>query len=107
MSATITPLTPAVGAEVGNVDLAALSPETFKQIEAAWYRYSVLLIRDQKLTDDDLTTINGKREQLVGKLQQRYGMEKDRAEEQVDDFIRKLSDSDVRSESHKTHGASS
>jgi taurine dioxygenase len=54
MSVTITPLTPAVGAEVGNVDLAALSPETFKQIEAAWYRYSVLLIRDQKLSDDDL-----------------------------------------------------
>jgi taurine dioxygenase len=54
MPVTVTPLTPAVGAEIGNVDLTAMSPEDFAQIEAAWYRYSVLLIRGQKLTDDDL-----------------------------------------------------
>jgi taurine dioxygenase len=51
---TVTPLTPAVGAEIGNVDLTALSADDFAQIEAAWHRYSVLLIREQKLTDDDL-----------------------------------------------------
>ena len=54
MSVTITPLTPAVGAEVGNVDLRALRAGDFGQIEAAWHRYSVLLFRGQKLTDDDL-----------------------------------------------------
>jgi taurine dioxygenase len=54
MSVTVTKLTPAVGAEVGNVDLAALSAEEFAQVEEAWHRYSVLLIRGQKLTDDDL-----------------------------------------------------
>src|SRR5580692_10190777 len=54
MSMTVTPLTPAVGAEVGNVDLTLLSDGEFAQIEAAWHRYSVLLIRGQKLTDDDL-----------------------------------------------------
>jgi taurine dioxygenase len=54
MSVTVTKLTPAVGAEVGNVDLAVLSAEEFAQVEAAWHRYSVLLIRGQKLTDDDL-----------------------------------------------------
>jgi taurine dioxygenase len=54
MSVTVTPLTPALGAEVGNVDLTALCTDDFAQIEAAWYRYSVLLIRRQKLTDDDL-----------------------------------------------------
>ena len=36
-----------------------------------------------KLTDDDLTTINGKREILVGRLQERYGIAKDEAEKQV------------------------
>ena len=54
MSVIVTPLTPAVGAEVGNVDLTALSANDFAQIEAAWYRYSVLLIRGQRLIDDDL-----------------------------------------------------
>jgi taurine dioxygenase len=54
MSVTVKPLTPAVGAEVGNVDLTALSGDDFAQIEAAWHRYSVLLIRGQKLTDDHL-----------------------------------------------------
>lgn len=36
-----------------------------------------------KLTDDDLTEINGKREKLLGKLQQHYGYAKDKAEEEL------------------------
>jgi uncharacterized protein YjbJ (UPF0337 family) len=43
-----------------------------------------------KLTDDDLTSIAGKRDQLVGKLQERYGYEKTRAEQELDDFARAL-----------------
>ena len=39
-----------------------------------------------KLTDDDLTVIEGKREQLVGKIQERYGYEKDRAEKEVKEW---------------------
>lgn len=35
------------------------------------------------LTDDDLTKIDGKRDQLVGSLQERYGYAKDRAESEV------------------------
>jgi taurine dioxygenase len=54
MPMTLTPLTPAVGVEVGNVDLTALSASEFAQIEAAWHRYSVLLFRGRKLGDDDL-----------------------------------------------------
>jgi len=38
------------------------------------------------LTDDDLTTIAGKRDQLAGLLQQRYGYEKQRAEKELDEF---------------------
>jgi len=44
-----------------------------------------------KLTDDDVTAINGKREQLVGKIQERYGIAKDAAEKQVDEFIKSYS----------------
>jgi alpha-ketoglutarate-dependent taurine dioxygenase len=54
MSMTLTPLTPAVGVEIGNVDLTALSAAEFAQVETAWHRHSVLLFRGQKLSDDDL-----------------------------------------------------
>ncbi len=35
------------------------------------------------LTDDDLTKIEGKRDQLIGRVQERYGVAKDEAEKQV------------------------
>jgi uncharacterized protein YjbJ (UPF0337 family) len=36
-----------------------------------------------KLTDDDLTVIAGKRDSLIGKIQERYGITKERAEQEV------------------------
>ncbi len=36
-----------------------------------------------KLTDDDLTVVEGKRDQLVGKIQERYGYQKDQAEKEL------------------------
>lgn len=45
-----------------------------------------------KLTDDDLTTIAGKRDELAGKLQERYGYAKDQAEKELDDFTRSMND---------------
>jgi uncharacterized protein YjbJ (UPF0337 family) len=43
-----------------------------------------------QLTDDDLTEIAGKRDQLAGKLQARYGYEKAKIEAEIDDFTRAL-----------------
>lgn len=40
-----------------------------------------------KLTDDDLTGIEGDAEKLVGRVQERYGYERDRAKKEVDDFF--------------------
>ena len=40
-----------------------------------------------KLTDDDLTFINGKSDQLVGKVQERYGIARDEAQKRVDEFL--------------------
>ena len=37
-----------------------------------------------KLTDNDLTAINGRREELEGKLQQLYGLQKDQVRKEVD-----------------------
>lgn len=42
-----------------------------------------------KLTNDDLDVIEGKREELVGRVQERYGIAKEEAEKQVDDFCKK------------------
>ena len=43
-----------------------------------------------KLTDDDLNVISGKRDQLVGRLQARYGTAKEEAQKQADEFVTAL-----------------
>jgi uncharacterized protein YjbJ (UPF0337 family) len=43
-----------------------------------------------KLTDDELDVVGGKRDQLIGKIQERYGMQKDQAEKEVDQWIRSV-----------------
>lgn len=44
-----------------------------------------------KLTDDDMHIVKGKRTELSGRLQERYGIAKEEAERQIDDWKRKLS----------------
>jgi uncharacterized protein YjbJ (UPF0337 family) len=66
------------------------------QIEGKWKQNSGKMKEKWgKLTDDDLTTISGKRDQLVGKLQERYGMAKEQAERQIDEFTHSLSEADL------------
>jgi uncharacterized protein YjbJ (UPF0337 family) len=40
-----------------------------------------------KLTDDDLDTVAGQRDQLVGRIQERYGLAKDEVNSQLDALI--------------------
>jgi len=40
-----------------------------------------------KLTSDDLDVIEGKRTELSGRLQNRYGIAKDEAERQIDTWL--------------------
>jgi uncharacterized protein YjbJ (UPF0337 family) len=44
-----------------------------------------------KLTDDDLTQINGKKEQLLGFIQKKYGYAKEKAQDELALFEKKLS----------------
>ncbi len=44
-----------------------------------------------KLTDDDLLEIEGRRDQLVGKIQTRYGITREQAEAQVSSWEQKHS----------------
>lgn len=48
-----------------------------------------------KLTDDDIDVINGQHDQLVGKIQERYGIAKEEARKQVDEFMNSGSESDL------------
>lgn len=43
-----------------------------------------------KLTNDHLNVIDGKREQLLGKVQELYGISKDEANTQIDEFAKAI-----------------
>ncbi len=42
-----------------------------------------------KLTDDDLEKISGKKDQLIGQVQERYGVAKEEAERQVSAWLKR------------------
>jgi uncharacterized protein YjbJ (UPF0337 family) len=61
------------------------------QVEGKWKQMKgEVKTRWGKLTDDDLDVIAGKRDQLVGRIQERYGVAKDQAQQEVDDWNRNL-----------------
>ena len=45
-----------------------------------------------KLTDDDLDFVGGQRDKLVGRVQERYGIAKDQAQGEVEDWNKSLAD---------------
>jgi uncharacterized protein YjbJ (UPF0337 family) len=45
-----------------------------------------------KLTDDDLDRAEGDAEKLIGRVQERYGYQRDEAKREVDDFVRRHRD---------------
>lgn len=60
-------------------------------IEGNWKQYAGKA-REQwgKLTDNDLEVAKGRRDQLAGLVQERYGVAKDEAERQVDSWSRAI-----------------
>ncbi|MEO8021224.1 CsbD family protein [Polaromonas sp.] len=57
------------------------------RIEGNWTQFKGK-VKEQwgKLTDDDLDIIAGKRDQLLGRIQERHGIARDEAERQVNAF---------------------
>lgn len=45
-----------------------------------------------KFTDDELDEIDGQREKLAGKLQEKYGYSRERAEREIDQFVENAGD---------------
>ena len=64
----------------------------WEQLEGKWKRYKgIIKEKWGKLTDSDLDVIAGKRDQLIGRIQERYGMTKEQAQREVKDYIRTMS----------------
>lgn len=61
------------------------------RIEGNWKQFKGRA-REQwgDLTDDDLDVVEGRRQQLAGKIQERYGIAKDEAERQIDDWLKRM-----------------
>lgn len=61
------------------------------QIEGNWKQYTgAAQAKWGKLTDDDLTVIAGKRTELAGKIQERYGIAMEQAHRELEDFAKEL-----------------
>ncbi len=61
------------------------------QIEGNFKQFSGKMQKEfGKLTNDDIAVAKGNREQLTGRIQERYGYEKEKAQEALDGFIAKL-----------------
>jgi len=61
------------------------------RIEGEWKNFKGK-VRDKwgKLTDDDVEAAGGKKDRLVGRIQERYGYAKDKAEQELNEWMRKL-----------------
>lgn len=61
------------------------------RVEGSWKQMAGK-VRERwgKLTDDDIDVIQGKREQLEGKIQNVYGVGREEARKQVEEFAKTL-----------------
>jgi uncharacterized protein YjbJ (UPF0337 family) len=63
----------------------------WESIEGRWHEFKgQIRSRWNKLTDEDIGQLAVKRDVLVGRIQHRYGIMKDEAERQVDEWMRKI-----------------
>lgn len=70
------------------------------QVQGKWKQMTGAL-RQQwgRLTDDDLAVIAGNRDAFVGRVQERYGIAKEEAENRIEKWLRFLAETDA------AHGA--
>ncbi|MGC2659032.1 MAG: CsbD family protein [Bryobacteraceae bacterium] len=57
--------------------------------EGKWKQFvGAAKTRWAKLTDDDWTYVAGKKDQLIGRIQERYGITREEAQKEADEFAR-------------------
>ncbi|WP_232224323.1 CsbD family protein [Candidatus Paracaedibacter symbiosus] len=58
-------------------------------IEANWHILKGKVMKKwAKITDNDILHMKGTREELRGKLQEKYGYDKEKAEQYIDEFLK-------------------
>ena len=63
----------------------------WEQVEGKWKQMKGSVKQQWgELTDNDIDVIAGQKDKLVGKIQERYGLAKDAAEKQADEFVHTL-----------------
>jgi uncharacterized protein YjbJ (UPF0337 family) len=63
------------------------------RIEGNWKQIKGIVKENWgKLTDDDVDVVAGRQDQLIGKIQERYGIAKADAEKQIADWQRSATD---------------
>jgi uncharacterized protein YjbJ (UPF0337 family) len=61
------------------------------RIEGNWKQFRGKVLQQWgRLTNDDLDLVEGRRVELVGRIQERYGIAKDDAERQVDTWLQNM-----------------
>jgi uncharacterized protein YjbJ (UPF0337 family) len=59
------------------------------QVKGKWHEVKgSIRAKWGELTDDEIEELDGNREKMVGKIQQKYGVAKEEAEKQVDDWTK-------------------
>jgi uncharacterized protein YjbJ (UPF0337 family) len=59
------------------------------QVEGNWKQFKgKVRAKWGMLTNDELDVIQGRKDELIGKIQERYGLARDQAEKEVDDFLK-------------------
>lgn len=59
------------------------------QVKGNWKQFKgQAKVQWGKLTDDDLDVAEGERDKLAGRIQERYGITKEEADRQIDEWTR-------------------
>jgi uncharacterized protein YjbJ (UPF0337 family) len=76
----------------------------WEQVEGKWGEFKGKVQEKWgKLTNDDMMIMHGKKEQLIGKLKERYGYTVDQANKEVSAFMKDCNCSDSTDSKTKHH----
>jgi uncharacterized protein YjbJ (UPF0337 family) len=73
------------------MELTMAQIKNWEQVAGKWKQFSGQVKKKWgNLSDDELMQVNGRRDILVGKIQEKYGIAREEANQQIDEWIMKL-----------------